>query len=293
MSILEGEQTDYFWRIYLSGGVYDGANSIENHFGSSNGGRSLIGRISGCGKSAEAEKQAPASKAGMEKVLRVGGEATYPPFLFKDEHGHYVGFEMDLIKAVAKEIGAEVAYTDMPFSQFMTAVENKKVDVVISAVEGTAERAEKAAFSDVYYKKGVYCILVRKDDDRIHAADDLKGKTVTAVKGSTNEALAKKLGADQIVEAEYNADIFKNLEAGKADAVITDEPLAYYYLGHGGAEKAKTVATVPSDDGFVILMNKEDVKMQRDINGALKKVMENGVYDQLFHKWFNVSVSGK
>ena len=45
MSILEGEQTDYFWRIYLSGGVYDGANSIENHFGSSNGGRSLIGRI--------------------------------------------------------------------------------------------------------------------------------------------------------------------------------------------------------------------------------------------------------
>lgn len=292
MSILKEEQTDYFWWIYLSGGVYDGANSTENHFGSSNGGRSLIG-LSGCGKSAEAEKQAPASKAGTEKVLRVGGEATYPPFLFKDEHGHYVGFEMDLIKAVAKEIGAEVAYTDMPFSQFMTAVENKKVDVVISAVEGTAERAEKAAFSDVYYKKGVYCILVRKDDNRIHAADDLKGKTVTAVKGSTNEALAKKLGAVQIVEAEYNADIFKNLEAGKADAVITDEPLAYYYLGHGGAEKAKTVATVPSDDGFVILMNKEDVKMQQDINGALKKVMENGVYDQLFHKWFNVSVSGK
>lgn len=56
--------------------------------------------------------------------------------------------------------------------------------------------------------------------------------------------------------------------------MITDEPLAYYYLGHGGAEKAKTVATVPSDDGFVILMNKEDVKMQQDINGALKKVME-------------------
>ena len=80
----------------------------------------LLG-VSGCGKSAEAEKQAPASKAGTEKVLRVGGEATYPPFLFKDEHGHYVGFEMDLIKAVAKEIGAEVAYTDMPFSQFMTA----------------------------------------------------------------------------------------------------------------------------------------------------------------------------
>ena len=53
--------------------------------------------------------------------------------------------------------------------------------MVISAVEGTAERAEKAACSDVYYKKGVYCILVRKDDDQIHAADDLKGKTVTAV----------------------------------------------------------------------------------------------------------------
>ena len=51
----------------------------------------LLG-VSGCGKSAEAEKQAPASKAGTEKVLRVGGEATYPPFLFKDEHGHYAVF---------------------------------------------------------------------------------------------------------------------------------------------------------------------------------------------------------
>lgn len=252
----------------------------------------LLG-MSGCAANKEGAVKENGKASGMEKVLRVGGEATYPPFLFKDEHGHYVGFEMDLIKAVAKEIGARVAYTDMPFSQFMTAVENKKVDVVISAVEGTAERAEKAAFSDVYYKKGVYCILVRKDDDQIHTADDLKGKTVTAVKGSTNEAMAKKLGAAQIVEAKYNADIFKNLEAGKADAVITDEPLAYYYLGHGGTEKAKTVATVPSDEGFVILMNKEDVKMQQDINGALKKVMENGVYDQLFHKWFNISVSGK
>ena len=142
----------------------------------------LLLEISGCGKSAETEKQAPAPKAGTEKVLRVGGEATYPPFLFKDDHGHYVGFEMDLIKAVAKEIGVEVAYTDMPFARFMTAVENKKVDVVISAVEGTAERAEKAAFSDVYYKKGVYCILVRKDDNQIHKADDLKGKTVTPLK---------------------------------------------------------------------------------------------------------------
>lgn len=74
----------------------------------------LLG-VSGCGKSAETEKQAPAFKAGAEKVLRVGGEATYPPFLFKDEHGHYVGFEIDLIKAVAKEIGAEVAYTDAVF----------------------------------------------------------------------------------------------------------------------------------------------------------------------------------
>lgn len=125
MSILEGEQTDYFWRIYLSEGVYDGANSTENHFGSSNGGRSLIGRI-GLRKICGDGKAGTRFQSRSGKVLRVGGEATYPPFLFKDEHGHYVGFEIDLIKAVAKEIGAEVAYTDMPFSQFMTAVENKR-----------------------------------------------------------------------------------------------------------------------------------------------------------------------
>lgn len=168
---IRGRADRLFWRIYLSGGVYDGANSTENHFGSSNGGRSLIGciglrKICGDGKAGTRFQ----SRSGESTSCR--GRSHISALLFKDEHGHYVGFEMDLIKAVAKEIGAEVAYTDMPFSQFMTAVENKKVDVVISAVEGTAERAEKAAFSDVYYKKGVYCILVRKDDDQIHAADD-------------------------------------------------------------------------------------------------------------------------
>ena len=86
----------------------------------------LLG-VSGCGKSAEAEKQAPASKAGTEKVLRVGGEATYPPFLFKDEHGHYVGFEMDLIKAVAKEIGADyILAKEIQTSNYSTILE--KID---------------------------------------------------------------------------------------------------------------------------------------------------------------------
>lgn len=79
---IRGRADRLFWRIYLSGGVYDGANSIENHFGSSNGGRSLIGRI-GLRKICRGGKAGTRFQSRNGKVLRVGGEATYPPFYSK------------------------------------------------------------------------------------------------------------------------------------------------------------------------------------------------------------------
>lgn len=249
----------------------------------------LAATFAGCGKDT-------GPKAGDNNpspvIVRVAGEATYPPMEYKDESGRIVGFDVDLTAALAKELNVTTKYIDMPFHEFIPALESGKVDMVISAAEGTEERAKKVLLSDVYYPKGIYSIIVRKDDFDIRSAEDLKGKVVTAVAGSTNEEMAHKLGAAEVVPAELNADIFKNLEEGKAEAVITDEPLAMYYLGHGGADKAKPAGSIPSSDGFVVMMNKKDTELQKKVNQALKNIMASGEYDKISAKWFNKSVSG-
>ncbi|MDY6084535.1 MAG: transporter substrate-binding domain-containing protein [Dialister sp.] len=249
----------------------------------------LTGFLGGCGKEAMPKTSNTAPSA---VTLKVAGEATYPPMEYKDNQGRIVGFDIDLMAAIAREMKVATTYTDMPFHECIPALEAGKVDLVISAADGTKERAAKVLFSDVYFPKGVYSVLVRGDNDDIHSTEDLAGKTVTAVAGTTNETVAQQMGAAKVIPAERNVELFKNLEEGKADAVIADEALALYYLGHGGADKAKPATTIPSSDGFVIMMNKKDGELQKKVNEALKKIIASGEYDKIYTKWFEKSVSG-
>ena len=98
----------------------------------------------GCGKQ-EAAKGA--------KVLKVGSEASFAPFEFQDEGSKdYVGFDMDLVKAVGKQMGYEVQVQNVAFDGLIPALESGNIDLAISAMTITKERSEKVTFSSPYYK---------------------------------------------------------------------------------------------------------------------------------------------
>lgn len=247
----------------------------------------LAAAAAGCGRdSAQA-----GAKAQPLETLRVVGEATYPPMEYKNEQGRIVGFDVDLAEAIAKELNKTAVYMDKPFQECIPALEAGEADLIISAAEGTKERSEKVLFSDVYFPKGLYSVLVRRDTKDIRFADDMAGRKVAAVAGTTNEIMARKLGAD-IVPVERNEDLFRNLEDGKVDAVIVDESLELYYLGHGGAEKVRTAISIPSSEGFVVMMNKKDTELQAKVNQVLKTIMTSGEYEKISSKWFNKSFFG-
>lgn len=208
------------------------------------------------------------------------------PFEYKDEDGHIIGFDVDLMKAVAQKMDAEAEFNNLPFEQIFHFVGDKKIQLGISAIGATEERKKHVSFSDPYYSLGSYVIVVRPGTEGIHGPEDLKGKIVAAERGTTNEMKVKELSPARTVMPDYYKDVFKAVEEGEADAAIVDEPGAKYYLEHEGRGKLTTAGTITTGEQFVIIMAKDDKAMQQEVNAALKKVMEDGTYDKLSQKWF-------
>lgn len=226
------------------------------------------------------------STATPKKKLSVAVEASYAPFEYKDEDGHIIGFDVDLMKAVAQKMDAEAEFNNLPFEQIFHFVGDKKIQLGISAIGATEERKKHVSFSDPYYSLGSYVIVVRPGTEGIHGPNDLEGKIVAAERGSTNEVKAKELSPARTVLPDYYKNVFKVVEDGEADAAIVDEPGAKYYLEHEGRGKLTTAGTIPTGEQFVIIMEKDDKAMQQEVNAALKKVMEDGTYDKISKKWF-------
>lgn len=245
----------------------------------------------GCGGSGAGSASAASSGAG--RVLKVATEANDPPYRYVSEKNQIVGFEMDLVKAVAKEMGASVEFKDMKFSQLLDSVSRKDVDMAIGTLTVNEKRKQKVDFSDVYFKRSAYTVVVPKKGHSIRSENDLKGKTVAVKKSSTFETRAKEMGFGKVVPLDHYEDIYKAVAEGKAEAGISDEQAANYYLAHGGSEKLTVVGTLPGGNNFAIAIAKDNGKLKDEVNRALKKVMESGTYDELANKWFSYKAADR
>lgn len=246
-----------------------------------------LGVTAGCGgapaKSSPAKAAASSAEAG--KTLKVACIATYPPFVYKDKDNKIIGFDVDITNAVAKEMGAKTEYTSMPFDQIVQAVADNKADIAVAACDMTQDRADKVNFSSIYYNKESVSILSRKDDERIHGSQDLVGKTVAVEKGTVYVTTAKQLGAT-VKEYDYHDQLIKAVENKEADALILDKPVALFYMAHGAADNLRSAGIISGSGGFVMLLNKKDPALQKEVNEALGKLMNNGDYDKIYDKWF-------
>lgn len=243
----------------------------------------VLGTMAGCG--GEKASSSPAKSAPVKKELKVVCNATYPPFAYKDEKGNITGFDVDITRAVARELGAEVVYEALPFDKLIPALTDNKADIAVSAADMTKDRQEKVNFSNIYYSKESVSVLARKDDHEIKSPEDLKGKKVAVQKGTLYVETAKRCGAE-VKEYDTHDQIIKAVEDNRADALILDKPVARFYLAHGASDKLKQAAVLPGSGGFVMLLNKKDAGLQKQVNDALDKLMKNGEYDKIHDKWF-------
>lgn len=236
--------------------------------------------VAGCGGAKDEKKAEPA------KVLRVGTEPTFAPFEFQKEGSKdYDGFDMDLARAVGKQMGVKVEIVNMGFDALIPALNANNIDMVAAGMSITEERQKAVTFSEAYYTSGLI-IMVNKDNKEIKSVKDLEGKRIAVQIGTTGEKKARSIKDAKVTAFNTNTEAAMELKNKGVDAVINDSPVVGYYLAQGGNATAMTVGEVMEAEQYGLAVKKGNDKLAGDVNKALAELKKNGEYDKIYKTWF-------
>lgn len=221
--------------------------------------------------------------------LTVGFCAQYPPFESKNEKtNEFEGFDIDLAKAIAKEIGVEAKLVDAEWQGLLAGLNKGDYNTLITCMAKSEARGENTNLSDVYYLLPDV-IVVKKDNTVITGKDSLHGKNVGVQLGSGSEQLADKMKEvfKEIKRYNYNPEAFTDLKFGRIDAVIVG--YAYAVNQMKADPSYKIVGEPLAQAEIVAVLPKGADALTREINMALAKIKEDGTYQKIHDKWLKVN----
>jgi polar amino acid transport system substrate-binding protein len=249
--------------------------------------------LAACGKKAEAPAAATPAVAPPPpaKVYNVGTDAAYAPFESQNEKGEIVGFDIDVMRAVAAKAGFEVKFTNTPWEGIFNALAQGDRDIIISSVSITEERKQTMDFSEPYFEAR-QLIAVPKNS-KVASFADLKKLKVGVQTGTTGDtAVTELLGKNSkaIKRFESTPLAFKELEAGGVDAVVADNGVVDHYVANNPGGNFKTVsdaAFVPENLGIVV--KKGNAELLAKINQGLAAIKADGTYNTIYAKYFGAA----
>ncbi len=213
--------------------------------------------------------------------LIVGMELAYPPFEMTDTQGHPTGVSVDLAKALGKQLGREVEIQNLPFDGLIPALQTHKIDVIISSMTATAERAQSIAFSDPYLRTGL-CLLVGKNSPiKANQDMDVAGRTIAVKKGTTGHIYAtdKIKNAKVLVLDKEDACVLEVVQ-GKADAFIYDQ-ISTYENWRRNQETTRAILKPFQEESWAVGFRQGDTELQQKVNQFLKDFQARGGFEDL------------
>lgn len=222
--------------------------------------------LAGCGSADEAGK------------IRIGIKFDQPGLGFK-KSGTYVGFDVDVAKYIARELGYsedEIIWKEAPSKQREAMLQNGDVDMILATYSITDERKKAVSFAGPYFVAG-QDLLVRKGDDSIKGPEDLNGKRLCSVTGSTSAATVKEKFASevQLMEQPGYAECATALFSGIVDAVTTDD-IILAGLASASRGKLEVVGEPFTQEYYGVGIKKGDIEFAAKINHAIEQMIEDG-----------------
>ena len=225
------------------------------------------------------------SSTAAEKKLVVATDTAFVPFEFK-QGNQYVGFDVELWAAIAKELKIDYTLKPMDFSGIIPGLQTHNVDLALAGITITEERKKAIDFSDGYYKSGLL-VMVKANNDQIKSIDDLTGKVVAVKSGTGSVDYAKQHIKSKDLRQFPNIDnAYMELGTNRADAVLHDTPNILYFIHTAGKGQFKAVGDSIEAQQYGIAFPKGSDELREKVNGALKTLRENGTYTTLYKKWF-------
>lgn len=248
--------------------------------------------LSGCQSGGSTQRQGEAdllSQIQQRGVLRIGTEGTYSPNSYHDESGELVGFDVEVARGVAEQLGVTAEFVEAEWDSLFASMDSGRIDTVINEVEYSEERAEKYDFSDPYtYVHGA--LLVAADHPEIAGFDDLKGKRSAQNMTSSWGRMAESYGAE-VVSVDTLTQCVELLISGRADATLNAETAFYDYLRQHPEAPVTIVAMTDSTTSSLIPVKKNNPELVEAINNALQAMRDSGELARLSEKYFGSDIT--
>jgi polar amino acid transport system substrate-binding protein len=220
----------------------------------------------------------------QDNILRVGTDATFPPMEFVD-NGKRTGFDIELMEAIAKNMGKQIEWVDIDFKGLIPGLMSKRFDMAVSAIYITDERKKVVDFTDPYYAGGLV-VMVKENNAAIKKLADLDGKKVSVQVGTKSVSyLAEKFPKVQRVEVEKNQEMFSLVDIGRADAAVTGKPAAYQYVRTRGGLRVLEEQLTTEEYGMAL--RKDTPELTKAVNASIAKLKADGTYAAIVKKWFS------
>ena len=216
------------------------------------------------------------------KKLYVGTNAEFKPYEYL-ENNKMVGFDIELMELLGKELGYEIKWQDMSFDGLLPALQMKKIDAVIAGMSATPERKKAVAFSKSYFK-AKQVVITKGVDKSLKSFKDLAGKKVGVMLGFTGDTVVSEIKGVKVERFNASYAAIMALSQNKVDAVVLDSEPAKKYTANN---KQFVIASIPAEEeDYAIAVRKNDKELLDKINSALDKIKANGEYDKLLKKYF-------
>ncbi|MBQ4898167.1 transporter substrate-binding domain-containing protein [Paenibacillus sp. Marseille-P2973] len=230
------------------------------------------------------ESQGSANTGTASKKLIVGLSADFPPYEFKikNENGdnEIVGFDVEIAKEIAKDLGAEVEFKDMLFDSLLNELDSGRVDLVISGLSPKPERAKQVDLSQIYYKAEQSVVSVTKDKDKYNTMESLEGLKIGVQKGSIQEDIAKTITGAKLTSLGKINDIIMQLKSGRVDVAIIEGPVAESFVKNVEGISITDAKPVTEDEGYVVGVKKGNKEMLDQVNATLDRLIGDGSIDK-------------
>lgn len=217
-----------------------------------------------------------------DSTWNVGTEPAFPPFE-STENGELIGFDIDLMNAIAQKAGKTVEFESLPFDGLIPGLQGGSIDAAISGMTITEERAQTVDFSDPYFDAGL-AIAVQDSTTDITSLDDLEGKKIAVQIGTTGAATAEGVANAEVSTFDSAPLALQELANGNVDAVVNDAAVTDYAIQSGNIPGISIVGQVLTDESYGIALPKGS-ENTAIINTALAEMKADGTYDALYEKW--------
>ncbi len=223
--------------------------------------------------------------------LQVCMEPGYMPFEMKDKKGRIIGYDVDMAKKMAKEMGVKLKLLPTAWDGIIAALITSKCDIIMSGMTVTQQRNLKINFANPYIVVGQTMMMSKKLEGKIKSAKDLDTPEYTVVTklGVTGEVAARKFFKQaKIITFESESDAASEVLNGKADAMIYDQPYNVLFMSNKGKDKLVHLDAPLTYEPLGWAVRKGDPDFLNWLNNFLRQMQEDkvlGFSDGLYEKW--------